>query len=516
MSLVDLKSYFPKKFNSDGSFLKYKCRIVFRGDRWKDYWHNKTYSGTVIADSVRLLFAIIAAEDMEFIKVDVGTAFLNADVPAGQVIQMYSPTGLPDTYLPPVIQLKKCLYGLPFAPAEFRRHRDNTLTSIGFQALQSDKRVYTKSYPEGKAFIMVHVDDFGIATPTIAIREDIISSLQKTYTLTYNETEYLGMTIVRDRANRTLTLTQTGQIDEMLEDFRISLTGSHPVTPMVESPRTEHSDNNKLLLKKGITDYQSRVGSLLYLATHTRPDILYAVNMASRQCKSPTEGDLDAVDRILNYLAGTRTLGLCFHAPSGVKLVATVDASYGTHTDRKSHTGITLHIGESSGSFLTRSKKQSITADSSTAAEYIAAHSAAKEIQWARSLLDELGYKQQEPTVLFEDNKSTITMVNNDSHSQKTKHIDIRYHYIREAVQRKQLVMEHLPTKEMTSDIATKPLGPTEFLRKRPLLLGMTAVINRDRYDQGWRYEILKKNSNFPSYIDEDLTTEGGSTLLAQ
>ena len=238
--------------------------------------------------------------------------------------------------------------------------------------------------------------------------------------------------------------------------------------------------------------------------------------MASRQCKSPTEGDLDAVDRILNYLAGTRTLGLCFHAPSGVKLVATVDASFGTHTDRKSHTGITLHIGESSGSFLTRSKKQSITADSSTAAEYIAAHSAAKEIQWARSLLDELGYKQQEPTVLFEDNKSTITMVNNDSHSQKTKHIDIRYHYIREAVQRKQLVMEHLPTKEMTSDIATKPLGPTEFLRKRPLLLGMTAVINRDRYDQGWRYEILKKNSNFPSYIDEDLTTEGGSTLLAQ
>jgi hypothetical protein len=302
----------------------------------------------------------------------------------------------------------------------------------------------------------------------------------------------------------------------MLEDFHISLTGSHPVTPMVEPPRTEFSDNNKLLLPKGITDYQSRVGSLLYLATHTRPDILFAVNMASRQCKSPTEHDLISVNRILDYLAGTRALGLRFHSDSGVKLVATVDASYGTHVDRKSHTGITLHIGDSSGSFLTRSKKQSITADSSTAAEYIAAHSAAKEIQWARSLLEELGYKQLEPTVLFEDNKSTITMVNNDSHSQKTKHIDIRYHYIREAVQRKQLVMEHLPTTIMTSDIVTKPLGPTEFLRKRPLLLGMTAVINRDRFDQGWRYEILEKSDNFIAYIDEDLTTEGGSTLLAQ
>jgi hypothetical protein len=76
--------------------------------------------------------------------------------------------------------------------------------------------------------------------------------------------------------------------------------------------------------------------------------------------------------------------------------------------------------------------------------------------------------------------------------------------------------MEHLPTTIMTSDIVTKPLGPTEFLRKRPLLLGMTAVINRDRFDQGWRYEILEKSDNFIAYIDEDLTTEGGSTLLAQ
>jgi ribosomal protein L30/L7E len=188
--------------------------------------------------------------------------------------------------------------------------------------------------------------------------------------------------------------------------------------------------------------------------------------------------DSEAALRILKYLVGTRELGLCFHSKEGIVLYGTVDASYGMHADRKSHTGITLHIGEDSGSFLTRSKKQTVLADSSTVAEYIAAHSAAKEVQWARSLLEELGYKQLEPTVLYEDNKSTIHMINNESHTQKTKHVDIRYQYIREAVKNQVLTMVHKDTENMTSDIETKPAPPRTFLHLRPQLLGMHSTIN--------------------------------------
>ena len=176
-------------------------------------------------------------------------------------------------------------------------------------------------------------------------------------------------------------------------------------------------------------------------------------------------------------MAGTPSLGITLHSGEGIVLYATVDASYGNHIDRKSHTGCTLHIGRRSGSFLTRSKKQTVTADSSTIAELIAAFTVTKEIMWARSLLAEIGYPQLEPTIIYEDNMSTIAMVNNDGNSQKTKHIDIRYNLTREQVKNKVITMEHLKTIDMTSDILTKPLAGTPFLHLRPLLLGIANYI---------------------------------------
>ena len=185
-----------------------------------------------------------------------------------------------------------------------------------------------------------------------------------------------------------------------------------------------------------------------------------------------------AMDRVLQYLASTPDLGLTFSSTEGVKLYATVDSSYGNHDDRKSHSGCTLHIGLNSGSFLTRSKKQTITADSSTVAEFIAAHLATKEIMWARSLLAELGFPQLDPTILYEDNMSTIAMINNDSNSQKTKHVAIKYNLVREQVQLKNIKLNHLCTKDMISDILTKPLPPTPFLHLRKKLLGMYTNIS--------------------------------------
>ena len=148
-------------------------------------------------------------------------------------------------------------------------------------------------------------------------------------------------------------------------------------------------------------------------------------------------------------------------------------ASYGTHENRKSHSGCTLHIGAGSGAFLSRSKKQTVTADSSTVAEFIATHLVCKEIMWARELLSELGYPQLEPTVLGEDNMSTIAMINNDCNGQKTKHIEIRFNLIREQVKLLKIALQHLPTQDMISDILTKPLDPKPFLHLRAKLLGM-------------------------------------------
>ena len=126
-----------------------------------------------------------------------------------------------------------------------------------------------------------------------------------------------------------------------------------------------------------------------------------------------------------------------------------------------------------SGGFLSRSKKQTVTADSSTVAEFIATHLVCKEVMWARELLSELGYPQLEPTILGEDNMSTIAMINNDCNGQKTKHIEIRFNLIREQVKLLKIVLQHLPTQDMISDILTKPLDPKPFLHLRAKLLGM-------------------------------------------
>jgi len=134
---------------------------------------------------------------------------------------------------------------------------------------------------------------------------------------------------------------------------------------------------------------------------------------------------MTAIDRVFHYVRNTKELGLTLHSGEGVVLYATVDASYACHKDLKSHTGCTLHIGRESASIMTLTKKQSITADSSTVSEYIAAHLAAKQIMWARNFLEELGFLQKGPTTLFEDNKSTISLIENDGNGSKTKHIDL-------------------------------------------------------------------------------------------
>jgi len=324
------------------------------------------------------------------------------------------------------------------------------------------------------AIINKHVDDFGILSKSSLLIDCIKSKLSEVYTITSDEEMkfYLGYTILRDRPSRSLLLNQLGYILEFADKYNISLHGPFPTTPMDYLPQKESKDNT-LLDQRGITDYQSRVGTLLYLAIQSRPDILYAIAILSSRTKSPTKDDLRAINRVLAYVVGTKELGLRLYSHEGVKLFATVDASYACHPDFKSHSGCTLHIGKDSASLITISKKQKITADSSTSAEFIATHIIAKEIMWARNLLQSLRYPQDDPTTLFEDNTSTIAMIKNRSNGKKTKHIEVRYNLIREQVEKMVIKMQHLSTKDMTSDMLTKPLAPGPFVHLRKKILGM-------------------------------------------
>mmetsp|Transcript_8391 Transcript_8391/g.8562 ORF Transcript_8391/g.8562 Transcript_8391/m.8562 type:complete len:430 (-) Transcript_8391:3519-4808(-) len=375
------KLIFSRKYDTAGNFLKYKCRVVFRGDRWIDHFNNKTYSGTVKSESVKLLLALAAAKGLTISTTNVKTAFLTSTTPEGQKIYMRRPAGLTDEHMPEVILLKKCLYGLPMAPARFREHCDNTLGTIGFIPLVSDPNVYRKVCNTGQyAYIAVHVDDFLILSPTVRERDRIHSDISKHFTININNNpdSYLGLYIDNSH-DQYLEISQPGYVADIIEQFNLRTVDNYTTPLPVDCVRPPVSENNDNLDKKKHQLYQSKVGTLLYLAHQTRPDILFACNHLSRYTKQPTEFDMTCVDRVLDYVAGTPNAGIRFHKHIPVILYATVDASYGMHEDRKSHTGCTVHIGNQSGPFIARSKKQSVTADSSTVAEFIAAHTAAKK-----------------------------------------------------------------------------------------------------------------------------------------
>jgi len=250
--------------------------------------------------------------------------------------------------------------------------------------------------------------------------------------------------------------------------------GTFPSTPMEYLNKLD-SSKGTLLNKQGIVDYQSRVGSVLYLAIMSRPDLLYATSILTNKTQHPTTEDLQAINRVLSYIAGTSHLGLKLYSNEGITLYATVDAAYACHEDLKSQSGCTLHIGKSSGSIVSISKKQKVTADSSTIAEFIATHIITKEIMWARELLASLGYPQADPTTLFEDNMSTIAMIKNKCNGKRTKHIEVWYNLIREQVEKLIIKMCHMPTKDMTSDMLSKPLAPGPFTHLRKNILGYIA-----------------------------------------
>ena len=217
--------------------------------------------------------------------------------------------------------------------------------------------------------------------------------------------------------------------------------------------------------------YQEIVGSLLYLATHSRPDIAHAVSVVAQYATNFREIHCTAVKRILKYLRGTTDYALCYSSVStgNQVLLAYTDADYaGDLNDRKSRSGSILLLNN--GPVLWLSRKQPCTATSTTESEYVAASLTSKEVVWARRLLTDLGFAQAKPTPLFSDNQSAIRLVQNPEFHKRTKHIDVVYHLIREIQARGEITIFYVPTRLQLADILTKALTPDIFQKLRAAL----------------------------------------------
>ena len=273
-------------------------------------------------------------------------------------------------------------------------------------------------------------------------------------------TRILGMEVKRDYDQGTLAITQTDYVENLLERFEMQ-NANVAHTPGYRQELSSEQPEDKLLGAQGIKLYQSITGSLLYLAQCTRYDLCYAVNQLTRACNRPAEVHMTAAKHVLRYLRGTPDLPITYRKGQ-LRLVSYTDASFGANPDnRKSTTGYLFFLGGAPISF--GSKTQSLTAQSTVESELQALSYGAREAVYLSNFLTELGLKDSSQVPMRSDSTGALSVAGNSMFSARTKHIALRYFFVRELVKKNKITLHYTPTKQMLADIATKHLSKHTF-----------------------------------------------------
>ena len=278
---------------------------------------------------------------------------------------------------------------------------------------------------------------------------------------------FLGVNVRVNYKNGTAWIGQPTYTENVLKKFGMddAKAISTPVDVGTKLVKATEDDDHELA---DPILYQSAVGSLLYLSTKTRPDITYAVNCVARFCSKPTRQHWTAVKRIFRYLRGTISYGLLYKKASSKNLVGFSDADWGGDIeDFKSTSGYCFEIGGTIVSW--RSKKQSCVALSTAEAEYMALSNAAQEAVWLKELHKDLNVKTTGPMIIFEDNQAAIKMAKNPQYHGRSKHISIKYHFIREQVNNNNIELRYCRTDDMIADMFTKGLNTTKHIKLRDM-----------------------------------------------
>lgn len=221
------------------------------------------------------------------------------------------------------------------------------------------------------------------------------------------------------------------------------------------APVSGQTDSDNYLVD--VTEYLTIVGGINYLATMSRPDLLYPMSIVAQRCAAPRRDDMRLLQRMLRYIATTRDSGLEF-SKGEVRLTGSVDASHNCYDDGKGHFGYSFSLGPSDGAFFASSKKLKLVTLSSTESEYVALCEATRDAIWLRRLLAELGFPQLEPTIMYQDNESTIAFVAGHRNHKATKHINPKFHFTGEAVEQGEICLVHMASELMVADVLTKAL----------------------------------------------------------
>jgi len=462
---IGLKWVYKLKKNAEGEVVKHKARLVAKGYVQKqgiDY--EEVFAPVARLDTVRPLLAMAANWGWEVHHLDVKTAFLNGELVEDVYVAQpegYAVKGKEQL----VYKLSKALYGLKQAPRAWNVKLDNSLKKLKFRKCASEPAVYTRGVGKARVILGVYVDDL-IVTGSDPSE---IATFKKQMTSEFEMSDlgllsyYLGIEVKQEVD--CVTIRQTGYAKKVLTRFGMADCNPTKV-PITPGTKLQDDKGGKPV---DSTEYRRVIGCLRYLL-HTRPDLYFSVGLASRFMERPTVMHWNAVKQVLRYLKGTLNYGLVYtREEREERLVGYSDCDLaGDVKQRRSTGGMAFYLNESLITWCSHKEKN--VAISSCEAEFMAATGAAMQAMWLRTLLSELTTMKPKRVTLYVDNKSAIQLMKNPVFHGRSKHIDIKFHYIRECVERDQIEVKWIGTLEQRADPLTKAMTVVKLSEMRHLL----------------------------------------------
>jgi hypothetical protein len=452
----------------DGT-LKFKVRLVAQGFTERagiDYF--ETFAPTVATRSLHILLHIAASEDREMRHVDVAGAYLES--PMDTVLHMTLPpdyTGGEHV----IVRLIKAIYGLKQAGELWNKHLDKILQELGYQPSYSDPCIYYKTHTDGRAttYLCVYVDDIlvighsGCELEMDAFDEGL---RQRVHRIKSGPVQrFVGIDIARSRGARTVTLTQTPFLTELLKTE--GMTGcAHKSNPGSALRNLNAAARNEA------PEMRPLVGKIRYAVDHTRPESLYVASQLSSAAASPGLEHIAASKHLLRYFAGSLTQGLTLGAPGPIVLEAWVDASLVDDGDSRSQLGYCWRLNSTSGMAFSRSMRDRTVSLSSAEAELRALAEVTKDVLWARTFLEELGYRQRAPTPCYEDNSAVIDLCATNKVNARTKHLTKVLNFVRTHARGKRIALIKVPGEDNVADALTKANPSPVFVKHCATLTG--------------------------------------------
>uniref|UniRef100_A0A2N9I636 Integrase catalytic domain-containing protein n=1 Tax=Fagus sylvatica TaxID=28930 RepID=A0A2N9I636_FAGSY len=455
---VGCKWVFTVKHKADGSIERFKARLVAKGyTQTYGIDYQETFAPVAKINTIRVLLSLAANLEWPLQQFDVKNAFLHGDLEE-EVYMDFPPGFSTSSESGKVCRLRKSLYGLKQSPRAWFGRFTHSMRKYGYHQSQSDHTLFLKHSNEGKVTaLIVYVDDIVVTGNDIMEMGKLKTYLAKEFeikdlgTLRY----FLGIEVARSKEG--IFVSQRKYVLDLLVET--GMLACKPIdTPIEQNHRLgEDVDDTPVDRER----YQKLVGKLIYLS-HTRPDIAFAVSVVSQFMHAPCEKHMEAVYRILRYLKSAPGKGLMLYKNGHLEVEGYTDADWaGSITDRRSTSGYCTFVG---GNLVTwRSKKQSVVARSSAEAEFRAMAHGICEMLWLKAMLKELGVHSKDPMKLYCDNKAAISIAHNPVQHDRTKHVEVDRHFIKEKLTEGLICTPFVRTENQLADILTKGVSNKIF-----------------------------------------------------